>query len=757
LLIKHIQSIYFFLIFKPPIMNYYSYPIIKTTLQRTAEYAPKKKNRYIIITLLMLFSMSVSAQDTAPPVLIDPATACSSLDRLNVAGCYKDGLNFDGNSLTTDVAALYTDPSLPVSAVLINTTAGQNNSYCSWSFTYTYRIQDGIGNFVTCEVTRSGNDQVLPTFTLPADITLYENSTCDFNNNPLPAVSGDVTDAADNCGILQVIYADCENRRGAGAGCSDECLGTRTIERTWRVFDSCGNLAEGIQLITIRDTTAPVFTNCPANFTTFNCDNVTYNAEATDNCISLVNMSYVFTGATTGSGSGTGSGSVFLTGVTHVTVTATDDCGNSRNCTFDVTASCSSIDMAITAAITRSIYRGTVSGFGPFGPQSIPLSTTITGGTAPYTYDWSPATGLNNSHIANPVANPASTTTYTLTVTDHVGRTRSLSITINVLQLSSAVCSGSGNNTKFDVCYNQQNICVSGNQVPQKLANGGYLGPCSENSVTTVIDIDICAAITRTIYSGTVSGYGPFGPQSINLSSIATGGTPGYTYHWSPVAGLSDPNIANPVASPLSTTTYTLTVTDNNSGSRSLSITIKVLPLSSAVCSGNGNNVKFKVCHIPPGNPSNGHNICISRNALNAHLIGGGNGHNNCHLGPCGDDLCFSTIPAGGCQAPTTAKSTVPFTDATDEEEQVVEVKNEFNVQVYPNPSSTDFNVQVFSKSNEPVTVRILDNSGVVKSVSTISSKTNSILVGNNLPRGVYVAEVIQGNNRQVVKLIKLN
>ena len=34
------------------------------------------------------------------------------------------------------------------------------------------------------------------------------------------------------------------------------------------------------------------------------------------------------------------------------------------------------------------------------------------------TYSWSPATGLNNPNIANPIANPAVTTTYTLTVKD---------------------------------------------------------------------------------------------------------------------------------------------------------------------------------------------------------------------------------------------------------------------------------------------------------------------------------------------------
>lgn len=266
------------------------------------------------------------------------------------------------------------------------------------------------------------------------------------------------------------------------------------------------------------------------------------------------------------------------------------------------------------------------------------------------------------------------------------------------------------------------------------------------------IHIGICAGPTRTIYIGTVGGLGPFGPQSVNLTSTVSGGTPGYTYSWSPAAGLSDPNIANPVASPVSTTTYVLTVTDSKGCTRSLSIIISVLPLSSAVCSNNGNNIKFNVCHIPPGNPSNAHNICISVNALNAHLTTGSNGHNNCYLGPCSQN-CFNTTP--GAPLPSFT-SNYPITDEPVTGAYPTEAAEEFSVNAYPNPSIGDFNIRVFSSSNEPVMVRILDNNGVVRSVTSMLSKNNSIRVGGNLTSGTYIAEVIQGTNRKLVKLIKL-
>ena len=43
---------------------------------------------------------------------------------------------------------------------------------------------------------------------------------------------------------------------------------------------------------------------------------------------------------------------------------------------------------------------------------------TARGGTPPYVYTWTPATGLSNNKIPNPTANPSITTTYILSVLD---------------------------------------------------------------------------------------------------------------------------------------------------------------------------------------------------------------------------------------------------------------------------------------------------------------------------------------------------
>ncbi|HMP83564.1 MAG TPA: cadherin-like domain-containing protein, partial [Verrucomicrobiota bacterium] len=150
----------------------------------------------------------------------------------------------------------------------------------------------------------------------------------------------------------------------------------------------------------------------------------------------------------------------------------------------------------------------------PSGSVGIGGSPTASGGSGGYTYSWSPATGLDNANIANPTASPASTTEYTVTVTDASGCTAQDSVTVTV-NTPPTVDAGS-----------DQTICSGG---------GALIGG-----------------------SPTASGTGPF------------------TYSWSPATGLDDDEAANPTASPTTTTEYTVTVTDGNGCTAQDSVTVTV-------------------------------------------------------------------------------------------------------------------------------------------------------------------------------------
>lgn len=122
----------------------------------------------------------------------------------------------------------------------------------------------------------------------------------------------------DNCGIPTVTV-------------SQTFSNPKTILRTYTATDAAGNTASATQTITITDNTAPVL-SCPSDITVFLPLNSTatsmtvdYSASATDNC-GTANVSYSHA-----------PNSVFSVGTTAVTVTATDDVGNSSSCTFNVT------------------------------------------------------------------------------------------------------------------------------------------------------------------------------------------------------------------------------------------------------------------------------------------------------------------------------------------------------------------------------------------------------------------------------------
>ena len=78
-------------------------------------------------------------------------------------------------------------------------------------------------------------------------------------------------------------------------------------------------------------------------------------------------------------------------------------------------------------------------------PVAIGGSPTAGGGTGPYTYSWTPTTGLSDATAANPTATVTSATTYTVTVTDHNGCTASDSVVLTLVpppEIASITMSG---------------------------------------------------------------------------------------------------------------------------------------------------------------------------------------------------------------------------------------------------------------------------------------------------------------------------
>lgn len=174
-------------------------------------------------------------------------------------------------------------------------------------------------------------------------------------------------------------------------------------------------------------------------------------------------------------------------------------------------------------------------------------------------YSWTPATGLSNTTISNPVANPMVTTPYTVTAT--LGRCSANDIVIVNVNPAPVPDAGPGG----FICYGQTYQLQGSGGVQYTWTPSTNLSSTSiSNPVSTpiktitytlseVIDAIGCKSLTtdqvtvdvtppikvKTFPYDTI-GY-PGDQFRLNATSAAT------FYSWSPVTGLSNPNIPNPV------------------------------------------------------------------------------------------------------------------------------------------------------------------------------------------------------------------
>ncbi|MBB1287361.1 T9SS type A sorting domain-containing protein [Flavisolibacter sp. BT320] len=95
-------------------------------------------------------------------------------------------------------------------------------------------------------------------------------------------------------------------------------------------------------------------------------------------------------------------------------------------------------------------------------------------------------------------------------------------------------------------------------------------------------------------------------------------------------------------------------------------------------------------------------------------------------------------------------------TIVSDQNVQTVDVyTGKLNVQVRPNPSTVAFELVLRSSNNQPAVLRVVDAAGrVLESRNNISANSTQ-RVGDTYRPGVYFAEVMQGTERVMVKLIK--
>ncbi|MBS1650976.1 MAG: gliding motility-associated C-terminal domain-containing protein [Bacteroidetes bacterium] len=256
-----------------------------------------------------------------------------------------------------------------------------------------------------------------------------------------------------------------------------------------------------------------------------------------------------------------------LAGIITVTITDAAGCSASTSVTISQPA----------------ILAATASGTKPkcFNATNGTATVTASGGTGPYTYNWSPTPGSGGTTT---MPSNMSSGNYTVLVTDSKGCMKSTSVALaNPAQLLSSISSSSV--TCFNACNGTAAASYTNNQGsvsyvwtggPIPLTTQSVSGLCAGVYSLTVTDANNCTVksvvtITQpTKLNISISAVGNVscaaGTNGFAIAS-ATGGKPAYTYSWT-----NGQTVAT--ASNLAAGNYSVTVTDINGCTTQTNVTI---------------------------------------------------------------------------------------------------------------------------------------------------------------------------------------
>lgn len=262
---------------------------------------------------------------------------------------------------------------------------------------------------------------------------------------------------------------------------------------------------------------------------------------------------------------------------------------DANNCSFSQTVNIiQSSQFTLTPTITNVSCNGAGNGS---------VTTSVSGGTAPFTYTWIPSGGNSSSAVSLVPGN------YTLAATDGLGCLNSVTAAISqppTLSITPSqtliLCNGGTASASVNVTggvgpYTYTWLPSGGNAA---LASGLPAG----SYTVTARDANLCV-ITQTFNftqppalttSGSQTNIVCYGTATGEASVAVSGGVPPYTYTWSPSGG------STVTAFLLNAGVYTLTARDNNSCTVTRTYTITEQPqitvsaaVTTVVCNGQNN------------------------------------------------------------------------------------------------------------------------------------------------------------------------
>jgi hypothetical protein len=595
--------------------------------------------------------------------------------------------------------------------------------------TVTWTVTDIHNNSTTATQIVTVIDDQNPTITAPIDITVNaDNGKCYATNVALGTPT-----YADNCGA----------NTPTNNALSQFPVGLTTV--TWTVTDTHGHSTTATQIVTVIDDQNPTIT-APADVTV-NAD----NGKCSATNVALGTPAY---GDNCDANTPTNNApSPFPVGTTTVTWIVTDTHGHSTTATQIVTVTDDQ-----PPVITTNGNKSVNADQGHCG-AIVSVSTTATDNCSVGL----PA-GARSDNLSLTAEYPVGTTTITWSVADIHGNTASATQTVTVTdnEAPTITCRPNQlrlvNNTgcSYKVAGNEFDPTAFNDNCPGfSLKNNfnnsstlaGAIFPKGSTTVTwtvtdvhnhsttctTAITINSTLAISiQDVYAVQPGGaantlYIGYGPSSVTLNAAVSGGAAPYTYKWTigSSAGQALKTTASYTVSPTATTTYYLNVKDVYGCT--VAFTTKTIQVVDVRC-----GTKVTVCVYSKGKYTT---TCVTSSSVSGYLSNGS------YLGMCNTPLVTSAAKINEAVAnPKLLQAQIPV----------------FQVVVSPNPSTTNFKLQVNSNSNQLINIRVIDAAGKV--ITTLNSVHNNsyITLGANYRSGTYFAEVTQGIHRKTIKLIKI-
>jgi hypothetical protein len=651
----------------------------------------------------------VTVKDTEAPTMIAPANISITLTFGQTSAT---GVNL-GTAVVADNVAGVTSTNNAPAQYPIGTT------------TVTWTATDAAGNTATATQTVTIIESQLPVLTPPANIIIATNPGQAYASG---FSLGTPTLSFTAPGLLITNDAPLQFP-----------VGQTTV--TWTVSDGFGHSITAPQTVTVKDIEAPVIVT-PVNIVVNNTPGQGFAI------ISLA--APLYTDNVPGATIINNAPSQFPIGTSTVTWTAKDLAGNITTASQTITV----IDaekplITAPAGLTVSTNPG------------VAYASGINLGTPVYSDNASAVTVTNNASAQYPLG----TTIITWTAKDAAGNIATATQAVTVIDTEKPLITAPANITvlanvsgQYAVNVNLGTPVYSDNVPGVTVSNNAPLQyPLGTTAVTwTATDaagntstalqtvtvtncVNYSISITSVPTDNTFTGGNPnnlylgYGAQGTKLQvTVPTTGGP-YTFQWTG-AGLSSTTSAAPVFTPTAAGFYTFYVTVKNSNgcASSGSISICVKDIRVLDVNGNWNGKKVYVCHLPPGNNANRQVLSVSIKSVPSHIAN----HEGDALGDC----------AQTCNSNLSRQTTLPV------------AADVFSVKAYPNPTDDYFRIMVKSDDkNTVVTIRIVDGFGRTLQVFNNVAVDKAIQFGEKYPNGAYYAEVVQGNERKMIPLIKAN